>query len=108
MLCVSYQKLNQVTRTFTFHITRFDDGVQDIETEANYFISVDMDSGYWQLVVEEEAQERLSFFAPDEKKAVESDAYGGPKFSSNICSNDNEATQRMGQTSPKTRFKNFA
>ena len=66
-LCVSYQKQNQVTRPFTFFISCCDDTVQDIDTEANYFIAVDMDSGYWQVVEEEESHKRLSFFTPDGK-----------------------------------------
>ena len=44
MLCVSYQKLNQVTCPFTFPITRCDDAIQDIDIKAKYIISVDMDS----------------------------------------------------------------
>ena len=50
-----YRKLNQVTRLFTFHIPRFYEGVQEISTEEKYFIAVDMDSGYWKVVSEEEA-----------------------------------------------------
>ena len=49
-LCVSYQKLNHVTRPFTFPITCCDDAVQDIDTEAKYFIAVDTESEYWQIV----------------------------------------------------------
>ena len=49
-LCVSYQKLNQVTRPFTFPITLCYDKVQDIETEEKYSIEVDIDSVYWQVV----------------------------------------------------------
>ena len=45
-LCVSYWKQKQVTRPFAFPITRCDDMVQDIGTEANYSIAVDMGSGY--------------------------------------------------------------
>ena len=45
-----YQKLNHVTRLSTLPITLRDDAVQDIETEANYFIAVDTDSGYCQVV----------------------------------------------------------
>ena len=52
MLCVSYQKLNQVNRPFTFPIPLYEDAVQDIDTEAKYFIALDMDSGYWKLVAE--------------------------------------------------------
>ena len=51
-LCVSNQKLNQVNRPFTFPIPRYDDAVQDIDIQAKYFIAVDMDSGYWQVVTE--------------------------------------------------------
>ena len=51
-LFVSYQKLNQFTRPFTFTVPRCDDAVQYINTEANYFIAVDMYSGYWQVVTE--------------------------------------------------------
>ena len=51
-LCLSYIKMNQVTRPFAFPIPRCDDAVQDIDTEAMYFISVYMESGYWQVVAE--------------------------------------------------------
>ena len=64
-LCVSYQKLNQVTWPFTFPIPRCDDAVQDIDIEDKYFIAVDMDSGYWQVLAKEGARERLTFFALD-------------------------------------------
>ena len=65
-LCVSYRKLNQDIRPFTFPIPCCDDAVKYIGTEANYFIAVDMNSGYWQVVAEVEARDRLEFFNPDE------------------------------------------
>ena len=49
-------KMNQVTLPFAFPIPLCDDAVQDIDTEANYFIDVDMDSGYCKLAAEEEAR----------------------------------------------------
>ena len=67
-LCVSNQKMNQVTSPFTFPIHRFDDAVQDIDRKERYFISMDMNSGYWQLVTEEEACKRLASFIPDRKR----------------------------------------
>ena len=63
--CVSYRKLNQVTCQFTFPILFCDDAVQDIYTEANHFIAVDMKSRYWQVVAEEKARKRLELFTPD-------------------------------------------
>ena len=62
---MSYQKLNQVTLPFTFHITHCDDSLQDIDTETNYFIAVDMDSGYWKVLEEYVALKRLALFIPD-------------------------------------------
>ena len=50
-VCV-LQKLDQVNHPFTFPISSCDYSVQNIDTEANYFIAVDMDSGYWQVVAE--------------------------------------------------------
>ena len=67
-LCVSYRKTNQVTRPFTFPIPLCDDSVQEINTEEKYFIAVDMDSGYWQVMEEYGARERLEFFTPDGKQ----------------------------------------
>ena len=50
---VSCRKLNQVTQPFIFHISWCNDAVQEIDTEDRYFIVVDMESGYWQVVTEE-------------------------------------------------------
>ena len=47
---------------------RCDEAIQDIDTEAKYFIDVYMYSGYWKVVAEEEARERLALFAPDGKR----------------------------------------
>jgi hypothetical protein len=47
---------------------RCDDAVKDIDTEAKYFIAIDLDSGYWQILAEKEARTRLAFFTPDGKK----------------------------------------
>ena len=67
-LCISYRKLNQVTKPYTFPIPRCDDAVEEIGTYACFFIAVNMDSGYWQIVSEKEARSRLAFFTPEGKK----------------------------------------
>ena len=66
-ICVSHQKLSQVTRPLTFPIPRSDDSVQDINKEAKYFIAVDTNIGYFQVVSEEETRKILAFFTPDRK-----------------------------------------
>ena len=48
-----YQKLNQVHLPFAFPIPFYEDSVKYIYTESNYFIAIDMYSGYWQVVAEE-------------------------------------------------------
>ena len=53
-LCVSDQKLNHITQPFFLTTPLFYDEVQDIYTEVKYFIAVDMDIGYWQVLAEEE------------------------------------------------------
>ena len=59
--------MNQVTNPFTFTIPKCDYAVKNICTEEKYFIAVDMDIRYWQVVAEEESHERLSLFTPDGK-----------------------------------------
>ena len=48
---VYYRKINQVAHSFVFPIPRCDGVVQDIDTEAKYFILVDMYRGNDQKVV---------------------------------------------------------
>ena len=62
-MCVSDQKLDQVTRPFTCN-----ESVQEINTEANYFIAVGVYSGYWKEVSEDEVCKKLAFFTPEGKR----------------------------------------
>ena len=66
-LCVSYRKLNAVTRPFTFPIIRCDDAVREIGN-SRHFITMDLDSGYWQVECEESSKAKLAFFTPTGKK----------------------------------------
>ena len=67
-LCVSFRRLNQVTRPFKFPIARCDDAVEGIDPRAKYYIALDMDSGYWQIAVNEQSRAKLSFYTPEGKK----------------------------------------
>jgi RNase H-like domain found in reverse transcriptase/Integrase zinc binding domain/Reverse transcriptase (RNA-dependent DNA polymerase) len=67
-LCVSYRRLNQITRPFKFPIPRCDDAVMDISPRAKYFISFDLDSGYWQISLEPTSRSKTAFFTPSGKK----------------------------------------
>jgi len=57
-LCVSFRRLNQVTKPFAFPIPRCDDAVSEIPPTAKYFIAFDLDCGYWQILVDEESREK--------------------------------------------------
>ena len=65
---MSYQRLTQVTLPFSFLAPGCGDELQDIDTEASYFIYLYMYSGYFQVVVEEDARERLALLALDRKR----------------------------------------
>ena len=36
--------------------------------EAKYFIAINLDSGYWQILADNEAREKLAFYTPDGNK----------------------------------------
>ena len=65
-LCVSYRKLNAVTRPFQFHIARCDDAVELIG-KSKVFITLDLDAGYWQVKLHEGSKDKTAFFVPDGK-----------------------------------------
>lgn len=59
-LCVDYRKLNAVTRKDAYPIPRIDDSL-DTLAGSRYFSTLDMLSGYWQVPMDEQAQERSAF-----------------------------------------------
>ena len=59
-LCVDYRNLNSVTKPDKFLIPRIDD-ILDQLGESKYFSILDMASGYWQIKVSEESQEKTAF-----------------------------------------------
>ena len=61
-LCVSYRRLNAVTRPFAYPIPRCDDAVTDIGPDGLFFLTMDLDSGYWQISVEAMSRDKLAFF----------------------------------------------
>lgn len=66
-LCVSYRKLNTVTRPFTFLSTRCDMAVIELGN-AKYYIILDLAWGYWQMVLHEASKAKTAFFVPGGKK----------------------------------------
>ncbi len=66
-LCISYRNLNTVTRPFTFPITRCDEAVERVG-DAQYYITADLDAGYWQVEMNPASREKSAFFIAAGKK----------------------------------------
>ena len=66
-LCLSYRNLNAITRPFHFYILRCDDAV-DLVGDAKFFITMDLDAGYWQIKMQDSSKEKTAFFVPEGKK----------------------------------------
>jgi hypothetical protein len=58
-LCISYRMLNTVTRPFTFPITRCDEAVERVG-DAQYYITADLDAGYWQVKMNANSKSRTA------------------------------------------------
>ena len=70
-MCVSYRKLNSITKPYEAPIPRCDDLVTNLgggSPEIYIFISMDAFQGYHQVKVREKDKEKLAFFAPDNRK----------------------------------------
>ena len=70
-MCVSYRKLNSITKPFEYPIPRCDDAVDCLGTcigSKIHFISLDAKQGYHQVRVRNSDKEKLAFFSPDNKK----------------------------------------
>ena len=66
-LCVSYRKLNSVTRPFAFPITRCDDAILKVESRK-YNATTDLNSGYWQMTMDPASEEKTAYFISEGKK----------------------------------------
>ena len=61
--CVDYHKLNSVTKADTFPLLRID-YLLDQLGKAKFFMTLDMASGYWQIRVHPDSQEKTAFVTP--------------------------------------------
>lgn len=62
--CVDYRNLNKVTKKDVYPLPRIDDAL-DCLSGANYFSSIDLRSGYWQISVDDLDREKTAFITPD-------------------------------------------
>ena len=58
--CVDYRRLNAVTKTDVFPLPRVDDSLDQL-SHSRYFTTLDLASGYWQVLVDPVSKEKTAF-----------------------------------------------
>ena len=58
--CVEYRKLNSLTKMDVYPLPRIDDSL-DLLAETQYFLSLDLASGYWQVGMDPDSREKTAF-----------------------------------------------
>ena len=61
--CVDYQKLNSVTKSDVFPMPRIDSMLDQLG-KSEYFSTLDLASGYWQIRMDPDSQEKIAFVTP--------------------------------------------
>jgi hypothetical protein len=62
--CIVYRRLNAVTERDGYPLPRIEDVLGDL-SGAKYFSSLDLESGFWQMVLAEEHRVKTTFVTPD-------------------------------------------
>ena len=61
--CVDFRRLNAMTRKDRYPLPRIDDSF-DLLQGQQFFSTLDLQSGYWQIPVEEDDKEKTAFISP--------------------------------------------
>jgi hypothetical protein len=59
-MCIDYRKLNLVTKASTYPLPRISDLLQQFHGDQ-YFSSIDLASGYWQIPMDPRSQDKTTF-----------------------------------------------
>jgi transposase InsO family protein len=58
--CVDYRKLNELTKKDAYPLPRIDDCIDNLDG-AQFFCTLDLQAGYWQVLMDPEDQEKTAF-----------------------------------------------
>src|SRR4051794_16540473 len=58
--CIDYRRLNKITKVDRYPLLRIDEQLETFRT-ANWFSTLDLASGYWQVGMKEEDKEKTAF-----------------------------------------------
>lgn len=61
--CIDFRALNKVTKPISYPLPLIDD-MLSLLGGSKFFTSLDMKSGYWQILMDEKDREKNSFFCP--------------------------------------------
>ena len=59
--CIDYRRLNDITKHDAFPLPNINDCLSSLGKGCSYFSSLDLASGYWQMGMEKESQEKAAF-----------------------------------------------
>ena len=63
-LCIDFRKLNDRTLKDSFPLPRIDDTLNKLNG-AKFFTTLDLESGYWQIELDEASKEKTAFIVED-------------------------------------------
>ena len=63
-LCIDFRKLNDITLKDSFPLPRIDDTLNKLNG-AKFFTTLDLESGYWQIELDEASKEKTAFIVED-------------------------------------------
>lgn len=81
--CVDYCPLHKITKEDVYPLPRIDDALECLHG-ANYFSSLDLHSGYWQIAVDDMDHEKTAFVTPDELYQFKGYAFWLMQHTSNL------------------------
>ncbi|CAF0875709.1 unnamed protein product [Didymodactylos carnosus] len=62
--CIDYRRLNEVTVRYVYLLPRIEDTLDALH-DAEYFSTLDLRSGFWQVELDEESKEKTAFVTHD-------------------------------------------